>query len=78
MKRPRGPFTVRLPVAMIARLEAIAREQGISESAAARIALQRGMAAMEFEVDLACSPLTEPPPPPPTGMRRRILSHGIR
>lgn len=59
--------TVRLPGGLLARLEAQAKAQGIKVSAAMRIALQRGVAAMEHEAG---------PAPAPPMVPRRSISKG--
>jgi hypothetical protein len=60
------PKSLRLPEALLARVEAIAKSHGIKFSAAVRIALQRGVAALEREAE-----------PEATTPRRRIISKGI-
>lgn len=72
-KRAKGPFSMRLPLRMLDRLDAYAKVQGITRSAAALIAMQRGMQAMEIEADLAMP--AAPTPPAPRG--RRSLSPGV-
>lgn len=62
MSRP--PKSLRLPDALFDRVEAIAKAQGISISAAMRIALQRGVSAMEQETSV------------PT-VRRKVYSRGV-
>ena len=59
--------SLRLPDALLCRLEAIAKENGIKFSAAVRIALQRGVAAIEREAE----------PPPAEVARRKVLSRGV-
>lgn len=56
---------IRLPEEMIARIEAIAKAQGIKFSAAMRFALQRGVAALEQEANPAAAP------------RRKVISKGV-
>lgn len=60
--------SLRLPAALRERIEAIAKEQGIKFSAAARIALQRGVAAIERDSQ---------PAAPVAPLRRRIISRGV-
>jgi metal-responsive CopG/Arc/MetJ family transcriptional regulator len=60
--------TVRLPEGLLERLEEIARAQGIRLSAAIRIALQRGVTALENE---ATSPAGSSP------VRRKVYSKGV-
>jgi predicted DNA-binding protein len=57
--------SLRLPDGLLSRLEAIAKAQGISISAAMRIALQRGIAAIEREAEPAEAP------------RRKVFSRGV-
>lgn len=75
-RQQRGLRAFRLPVILLSRLEAFARSQDISLSAAVRLALQRGLAPMEREAV----------PEPPDGMterssvqprRRGMLSKGV-
>jgi hypothetical protein len=76
----KGPFTVRLPVALEERINAQAAEQKTSPSAITRLALQRGLAAMERESTPAVSPPPAPPPnsTPTVAQRRRgVLSPGV-
>lgn len=44
-----GHVSLRLPEALLERLEEIAKAQGMNLSAAMRIALQRGVAALEHD-----------------------------
>jgi len=73
-KRAKGPFSMRLPLRMLNRLDGYAKAQGLSRSAVALIAMQRGLQAMEIEADLAMPAGTTPPAPP---LRRRVLSPGL-
>lgn len=57
--------SLRLPDALLERIEAIARAQGIKFSSAMRLALMRGVTAMEREAG---------PPAPP---RRKVISRGV-
>jgi hypothetical protein len=61
---------LRLPIGLLERIEALARTQGIKLSAAMRIALQRGAAAMEHDAKPA------PSTPPPVS-RRKMISKGV-
>lgn len=63
MSRP--PKSIRLPDGLYDRVEAIAKAQGISVSAAMRIAIMRGVTAIEHEAAPAEAP------------RRRMLSKGV-
>lgn len=71
-KRPRGPFSLHLPLDVIERLRKSARFHGTTQSSLARLALMRGLVSLEMEADLSVTPQTEPP------QRRRILSPGVR
>lgn len=74
MKPSRTPTAIRLPVALHERLRDFASTQDISVSAAMRIALNRGLAAMEMDAarrEVAAErPVVEAP-------RRRVLSPGV-
>jgi hypothetical protein len=50
MKEPTGVINARLPITLLARLQAFAATMKISPSAATRIVLQRGLAAWEKDV----------------------------
>jgi len=55
---------------MLERLEVLAKASGVNLSAVMRIALQRGVAAMEREAEPA--PAQSSPP-----LRRRVISKGV-
>jgi hypothetical protein len=57
--------SLRLPELLLERIEAIAKAHGIKFSAAVRIALQRGVAAIEREAQSVALP------------RRRVISKGV-
>jgi hypothetical protein len=82
MKPARKPFSVRLPVSLEARITALASEHDTSTSAITRLALQRGLAAMEREATSAVSPPPRGAPPAASPAasaprRRGMLSRGI-
>ena len=78
MKKPKGPFSLRLPLRMLERLCLYAKANGITQSAAALIAMQRGLASMEIEADLAMPARPVPPAPAsPSPPARRVLSPGV-
>lgn len=78
--------SLRLPVGLAERVEAIAGAFGVDLSAAIRFALQRGVAALEAEAVAAplvrppceISPLPDPPVSPAPPPRRRVYSPGVR
>jgi hypothetical protein len=49
--KSRKPWSVRLPGGLLARIRAAAKAHKISPSAAARMALQRGLREIEFDKD---------------------------
>jgi hypothetical protein len=61
----------RLPVVLLARIDAIAKTKRVKFSAAVRFALERGVAAIEREGK------PEQEPPPAEMPRRRVLSRGL-
>ena len=77
VKRAKGPFSMRLPLRMLDRLRLYAKVNGVTQSAAALIAMQRGLASMEIEADLSMPAATSPPAPHAPPPRRRVLSPGL-
>lgn len=69
----KGPTPLRLPDSLLERVRAIAKEEGISFSAAARMLMTRGAAQWERDAKVVEreEKLTAPP------QQRRVISKGI-
>lgn len=74
MKKPprEAPWSLRLPVALLARIRELAAAQKVTPSALARLLLQRGVADLE-----AVCHATLDLQPAETPRRRRVLSRGV-
>lgn len=72
---------VRMPESWIPRLDAIAAKLGatgldVSQAAAIRVALARGIAALEAEHGIAPAPSTPPAPPAAKGKAPEVAARG--